>query len=83
MKNKNTKHKPQKIKHKPYKGNMSINPSKSFFNNNSSQRQKKRAGKPSPIKTIYKKFILGYTEIVKRRRALGQDLFCVICNWAV
>ena len=41
----------------PYKGNTSIKPSKSFCNNNSSQRQKKKAGKPSPTKTIYKKFI--------------------------
>ena len=72
----------------PYKGNTSIKPSKSSFNNNNNQRQKKkkkkRAGKPSPIKTTNKKFIsLGYTETEKRRRALGQDLFCVICNWAV
>ena len=37
----------------PYKGNTSIKPSKSFFNNNSSQRGK-RARKPSPIKSIYK-----------------------------
>ena len=43
------------------------------------KKRKKRARKPSPIKTIYKKFILtvllGFTEIEKWRRALGQDLF--------
>ena len=71
MKNKNIKNKPKKCSRwlflhsrfpkfswgGPYKRNTSIKPSKSFFNNNNSQRQKKRAGKPSPIKTIYKKFI--------------------------
>ena len=59
----------------PYKGNTSINPSKSFFNNNSSQRHKKRGGKSSPIKKSAKNLSLGYTEIDKKRRALGQDLF--------
>ena len=65
----------------PYKGNTSIEPSNSFFNNNSSQRQRKRIGKSAPIKT--RNLSLGYAEIEKRRRALGQDLFCVICNRAV
>ena len=41
----------------PYKRNTSIKSSKSFFNNNSSQRQNKGPEKPSPIKTIYKEFI--------------------------
>ena len=40
----------------PYKGNTSIKPSKSFFNNNK-PNAKNRAGKPSPIETIYKKSI--------------------------
>ena len=62
-----------------YKRNTSIKPSKSFFNNNSSQRQRKRAGKPSPIKTIYKKFIIGLYRNWKRRRVQGQDLFYLIC----
>ena len=58
----------------PYKGNTSLKPSKSFFNNNSQ--------KALPIK-IYKKFLFRLYRIEKRRRALGQYLFCVICNWAV
>ena len=61
-----------------FKGNTSIKPSKSFFNNNSGQRQKKKkkkAGKPSPIKQSTRNLSLGYTEIEKRRSALGQDLF--------
>ena len=40
----------------PSKENTSNKPLKPFFNNNSSQRQK-RARKPFPVKTIYKKFI--------------------------
>ena len=70
--------------------NTSIKPSKSFFNNNSSQRQKKKKKKkktetenPPPLKQSTRDLSLGYTEIDKRRRALGQNLFCVICNWAV
>ena len=55
----------------PYKGNTSIKPSKSFFNNNGSQRQKKKkkkaAGKPSPIKTIYRKFIFRFYRNWKKK----------------
>ena len=36
-----------------------------------------------PLKQSTRNLPLGYTEIEKRRRALGQYLFCVICNWAV
>ena len=67
----------------PYKGNTSIKPSKSFFNNNSSQRQKKSGKSPPSLKQSTRNLSLGYTEIEKRKRALGQDLFCVISNWAV
>ena len=38
---------------------------------------------PTPLKQSTRNSSLGYTEIEKRRRALGQDLFCVISNWAV
>ena len=67
----------------PYKGNASIKPSKSFFNNNSSQKGKNKLESPPPLKQYIRTLSLDYTEIEKRRRALGQDLFCVICNWAV
>ena len=59
----------------PYKGNTSIKPSKSFFNNNSSQRQKKEPEKISHAKTIYRKFILGYTEIEKKEQGAGARSF--------
>ena len=62
-----------------FKGNISIKPSKSFFNNNNCQRLKS----PPALKQYTRNLSLGYTEIEKRKRALGQDLFCVICNWAV
>ena len=62
----------------PFKGNISIKPSKSFFHNNC-----RRLKSPSPLKQYTRNLSLGYTEIEKRRRALGQALFCVICNWAV
>ena len=39
--------------------------------------------KTPPLKQSTRNSSLGYTEIEKRRRALGQNLFCVICNWAV
>ena len=67
----------------PYKGNTSIKPS-----NFSSQEQQPKAKKkkkmesPPQLKQSTKILSLGYTEIEKRRRALGQYLFCMICNWA-
>ena len=83
----------------PYKGNSSVKPSKSFFNNNKHPKAKKKKKKkvknnnnnnkkkepesPPPFKQSTRNLSLGYTEIEKRRRALGQYLFCVICNWAV
>ena len=42
------------------------------------KHEKKKMASSTPLKQS-----LGYTEIEKRRRVLGQDLFCVICNWAV
>ena len=57
----------------PFKGNISIKPSKSFFNNNNCQRLKSHP----PLKQYTRNLSLGYTETEKRRRALGQDLFCV------
>ena len=59
----------------PYKGNTSIKPSKPFFNKNSSQRQRKKLESPPPFKQSTRNLSLGHTEIEKRRRALGQDLF--------
>ena len=58
----------------PYKGNTSIKPSKSFFNNNSTQRQK-GAGKPSSIKTIYKKFIFRLYRNWKKEKGAGARSF--------
>ena len=75
---------PHPVAPPPHKGKTSIKPTKSFFNNNSSQRHIQKVGKsPPPIKQSTRNLSLGYTEIEKRRRAPGQDLFCVICNWAV
>ena len=59
----------------PYKGNTSIKPSKSFFNKNSSQRQRKKAGKPSPIKTIYKKLSIKLYRNWKKEEGAGARLF--------
>ena len=76
-----------KFSEPPYKGNTSVKPSKSFFNNNSNHKQQKKKKKkpenPPHLKQSTRNLSLGYTEIEKRRRALGQDLFCVICNRAV
>ena len=62
----------------PYKGNTSIKSSKSFFNNNnSSQRKKKKKKKKKGSDNLQENLSLGYTEIEKRRRALGQVFFFV------
>ena len=66
----------------PYKGNTSIKPSKSFFNNNSSQRGKKELESPPPLKQSTRTLSLGYTEIEKGGGRWGKIFFCVICNWA-
>ena len=49
----------------PFIGNTSIKPSKSFFNNNSSQRGKKELESPPPLKQSTRTLSLGYTEIRK------------------
>ena len=65
----------------PYKGNTSIKLSKSFFNNNNCQKQKKkkkkkkRAEKPSPIKTMYKKFIFRLCRNWKKEEGAGARSF--------
>ena len=46
-------------------------------------KTKKEPESPPPLKQSTRNLSLGYTEIEKSRRALGQDLFCVIWNWAV
>ena len=50
----------------PYKGNTSLKPSKSFFNNNSSQRgEGEELESPPPLKQSTRTLSLGYTEIRK------------------
>ena len=90
MKNKNIKNKPQKNvvdgfscildftkfsgggpPDPPCKGNTS---SESFFNNNNSQRGNKN-GKPSPIKTIYKKFMFTLYRNWKMEEGAGARSF--------
>ena len=46
-------------------------------------KKKTKTESPPQLKQSTRNLSLGYTEIEKRRRALGQYLFCVICNWAV
>ena len=41
------------------------------------KKKKKKPESPSPIKTIFKKFICSLYRNWKRKRALGQDLFFV------
>ena len=62
-----------------YKGNTSIKPAKSFFNNNKQPKAKKPES-PPPLKQSTRNLSLGHTETEKRRTALGQYLFCVTCN---
>ena len=51
--------------------------------NKKKKKKKEELESPPSLKQSTRKLSLGYTEIEKRKRALGQDLFCVICNWAV
>ena len=44
---------------------------------------KKEPESAPPLNKSTRNLSLGYTEIEKRRRALGQDLFFVIGKWAV
>ena len=63
----------------PYKGNTSVKPSKSFFTITTAKGKKQKEPE-SPPQFKQSARSLGYTEIEKRRRALGQYLFCLICN---
>ena len=49
----------------PYKGNTSIKPSKSFFNNNIQRQKKKKKSRKAlpPLKQSTRNLSLGYTEI--------------------
>ena len=47
------------------------------------KKNQKAPPPPPPLKQSTRNLSLGYTEIEKWRRVLGQDLFGVICHWAV
>ena len=64
------------------KGIHKLNP-QNLSSTATAAEDKKQPESPPPLKQSTRNLSLGYTEIVKRRRALGQDLFCVICNWDV
>ena len=68
-----------------YKGDTSIKPLKLFLQQQQQPKAKKKKKRksPPPLKQTARNLSLGYTEIEKWRRVLGQDLFCVICHWAV
>ena len=98
MKNKNIKNKPQKcgrwlfldsrfskISRIPLiKGIHKLNPQNlSSTTCTTTVEGKKEPKSPPPLKQSTRNLSLGYTEIEKRSRALGQDLFGVICVWAV
>ena len=99
MKNKNIKNKPKKcgrwlFLHSRFsqtpliKGIHQLNPQNLSYTTTAAKDKKKKKKKkepesPPPLKQFTRNLSLGYIEIEKRRRALGQDLFCVICNWAV
>ena len=55
----------------PFKGNISVKPSKSFFNNNNCQRLKS----PPPLKQYTRNLSLGYTEIEKGGGRWGKIFF--------
>ena len=97
MKNKNIKNKPKNVvdgfscildfpEFSPgpslIKGIHKLNP-QNLSSTATAAEDKKEPESPPPLKQSTRNLSLGYTEIEKRRRALGQDLFCVICNWAV
>ena len=67
----------------PIKGKHQLNLQNLSSTTTAAKGTYKKVGKSRPIKQSTRNLSLGYTEIEKRRRALGQDLFCVICNWAV
>ena len=66
------------------KGNTSIKPSESFFNNNSSQRGKKELESPPPLKQSTRTLSLGYTEIRKPspiKTIYKNFIFMLYRNW--
>ena len=75
--NKQPKAKKKKKSKKKKKNNNNNNNKKKI------KEKKKEPESPPPFKQSTRNLSLDYTEIEKRRRALGQYLFCVICNWAV
>ena len=61
-----------------YKGNTSIKPSKSFFNNNSSQKAKKEPQESPPqLKQSTRNLSLGYTDIEKKIGGRWGKIFFV------
>ena len=60
-----------------------LNPQNIPSTTTTAKGKKKKPESPPPLKQPTRKLSLVYIEIEKRRRALGQDLFYVICNWAV
>ena len=65
------------------KGIHRLNPQNLSSQEQQPKAKEKKLESPPPLKQSARDLSLGYTEIEKRRRALGQDLFCVICNLAV
>ena len=61
------------------KGIHKLNP-QNLSSTATAAEDKKKPESPPPLKQSTRNLSLGYTEIEKRRRALGQDLFCAICN---
>ena len=96
MKNKNIKNKSQKcgrwlflhsrfskISRTPLiKGIHQLNP-QTLSSTTTTAKGKKEPESPPPLKQSTRDLSLGFTETEKKRRALGQDLFCMICNLVV
>ena len=58
----------------PYKGNTSTKPS-NLSSTTTAKGKEKESESPPPLKQSTRILSLDYTEIEKRRRELGQDLF--------
>ena len=56
------------------KGIHQLNP-QTLSSTTTAAKGKKKLESPAPLKQATRNLSLGYTEIEKRRRALGQDLF--------
>ena len=59
----------------PYKGNISIKPSKSFFNNHNNNK----IDSPPPLKQSTRNVSLGYIEIEKKEEGAGARSF--LCDF--